>query len=280
MIPIDDMQAAAGKSTDADYRLSHIYWSKIVPDRLELMGVSGIGGCGLTEVLYRHFEELRHLRKIVAFDRQKTVLELGSGNGRWAISIAPLVKQYIAVDFSQQMLDLSRQRAENLHLDNISFCLASAQDFTPEMPVDVVYLSGVSQYLHDAELKALLVRLKPSLQPDVLLVDRSTIHRRQRLLSIQQGYFCIYRTAEELKQVFEEGGFLLHYRCRSYRFLNVPGIMGRLLSCSPSANVVSLTAPISFHLLRGVAWLSERIWGPTGELADYSHDFFIYNRGD
>jgi SAM-dependent methyltransferase len=278
MAPSNNNLNEASSSKENDYRQSYKYWMRQAAVRPELMGVSAIGGCGLAEVLYRHFEELRHLRRIVSFDRQKTVLELGSGNGRWAISLAPLVNHYTAVDFSQQMLDIARRRAENLKLDNITFYRATAQDYTPPIPFDIVYLSGISQYLHDADLKALLARLSQSLRPSAVLIDRSTIHRRRRQLTTNPDYFCIYRTAVELEQIFEEAGFILHYRRPSYRFLNVPGIMGRLLSCRQSSNLIGLTAPLSFHLLRMLAWLSERICGPSGEMVDFSHDFFVCHR--
>ncbi|MRR16567.1 MAG: class I SAM-dependent methyltransferase [Deltaproteobacteria bacterium] len=269
----------AADSKDSDYRQSYEYWMKQTAVRPELLGVSDIGGCGLTEVLYRHFEESRHLRRLVAFDRQKTVLELGSGNGRWAISLAPLVKHYDAVDFSQPMLDIARTRAALLKLDNITFCREAAQDYIPTSSFDIVYLSGVTQYLHDADLRKLLKRLYRSLRPNAVIIDRSTVHRRQRLLTDRQDYFCIYRTSDELEQIFREAGFKLDYRRQSYLFLNVPGVLRRLLSSRQCAGAVRLTAPLSFHFLRILANASRRIWGPTGEVVDFSHDFFIFHRG-
>ena len=278
MTPLDNNQAETASSTDTDYQLSHDYWMRQAAECQELMGVSDIGGCGLTEVLYRHFEEVRHLQSIVSFDRQKTVLELGSGNGRWVISLAPLVKHYTAVDFSQLMLDIARSRAELLKLNNVTFYRATAQDYTPPIPFDIAYLSGVSQYLHDADLQALLARLNQSLRPGAILIDRSTIHHRQRLLSEQTGYFSIYRTADELKRLFEDAGFVNHYQRPSYRVLNVPGRLGRLLRAGNCARAVAITAPQSFHLLRAIALAVERLWGPTGEMVDFSHDFFLFHR--
>jgi len=265
-------------SKENDYRQSYEYWMKQTAERPELLGVSDIGGCGLTEILYRHFEESRHLRRLVSFDRQKTVLELGSGNGRWAIALAPLVKHYEAVDFSQPMLDIARARTALLKLDNITFCRATVQDYIPKTSFDIVYLSGITQYLHDDDLLKLLERLHRSLGPNATLIDRSTVHRRQRILTGQQDYFCIYRTYEELEQLFKDAGFVLDCRQQSYLFLNMPGIMRRLLSCRQCASIVSFTAPFSFHFLRALAKVSRQFWGPTGEVVDFSHDFFIFHR--
>jgi len=271
-------QAETVNSTDTDYQLAQAYWTRQAAERPELMGVAGIGGCGLTEVLYRHFEEVRHLRSIVAFDRQKTVLELGSGNGRWVISLAPLVGHYTAVDFSQQMLDIARGRTERLKLGNITFCKATAQNYTPTKSVDVAYLSGITQYLHDVDLKIFLTRLSQYLRPGAVLIDRSTIHRHQRLLSEQKDYFSIYRMADELKRLFEDAGFVNHYQRPSYHVLNVPGRLGHLLRSGNCARAVAITAPLSFHLLRTLALAAELVWGPTGEMVNFSHDFFLFHR--
>jgi len=265
-------------SVNNDYDKAKNYWTQQLQVQHELMGVSDIGGCGLTEVLYRHFEEERHLRHLISFNRQQTILELGSGNGRWAIALAPLVKQYIAVDFSQQMLDIARSRVEHFKLSNVSFYCFAVQDYKLQLPLDIVYLSGISQYLQDIDMKKLLTRLKQFLRPDAVIIDRSTIHRRQRLMSAVPDYFYIYRTAEELKQLFCEAGFTLCYQQQSYRFLNVPGIVRRLLSARQVTSIIKRTTPLSFHFLRALAWISEHTWGHTGEVLDYSHDFFIFNR--
>jgi SAM-dependent methyltransferase len=274
----DSNQNRTRKCNDCDYALAHAYWAQQDNKFPELMGVAGIGGCGFSEVLYRHYEEVRNFRKIVSLNNKMTVLELGAGAGRWAVSLAPLVKHYIAVDFSQQMLEVAREKAEKNHLRNITFCKAAAQDFIPNCPIDIAYLSGISQYLYDEDFRVLLNHLSPFLRPNAILIDRSTIHLRNRQHSQRTDYFCIYRTADEIENLFNDEGYLLNSQIQSYRFLNVPGIMGRLLSCRQCGNIVRFTSPLSFHLLRLLAWVSGHIWGETGELADFSHDFFIFKR--
>jgi hypothetical protein len=176
------------------------------------------------------------------------------------------------------MLDIARSRAEHFKLNNISFHCSDVQDFTPQIPLDIVYLSGVSQYLQDIDMKTLLMRLKEFLCPDAVMIDRSTIHLRQRLISEQPDYFCIYRTAEELTQLYYNAGFSIRYQRPSYRFLNTPGIIRRFFCIHHVATMIKLTAPLSFHFLRALAWTCAHTWGPTGEVLDFSHDFFIFNR--
>ena len=57
----------------------------------QLVGMYPLGQEGLLEAPYRRYFETRHLKKIVRFHERMNILELGSGNGRWAVSLAPLV---------------------------------------------------------------------------------------------------------------------------------------------------------------------------------------------
>jgi hypothetical protein len=66
----------SSRSANSNYRKAKQYWTQQSSVQHELMGVSDIGGCGKTEVLYRHFEEVRHLRRLIVFNHQKTILEL------------------------------------------------------------------------------------------------------------------------------------------------------------------------------------------------------------
>ncbi len=262
------------------YEVAQHYWTHQRDALPELFGVADIGGSGLTEVLYRHHEELRHLRRIVAFGPRQTVLEIGSGNGRWAISLAPSVSRYVAVDFSRQMLDVARQRAAEAGLENIVFCESAAQSYMPTMNFDVVYFSGVSQYIRDDDLKRLLERLMPFVKPGGVVVDRSTIHRRQRLVSERTDYFSIYRTADELVHLFDAVGWANYYRQPSYLFLNFPGAIQWLLSRRKCARLVGATAPLSFHLLRAMACVGSLLFKPTGVVLDFSHVFSLFRRKD
>ncbi len=261
-----------------DYEKARNYWGHKKGVTPEIYGVAGIGGAGLTEIVYRHHEELRHLLRIVPFEEKDSVLELGCGNGRWVTSIAPLVENYVAVDFSKQMLDISRDRARRLGLTNITFCEAEAQHYSPSMNFDTVYLSGVSQYLHDEDLKKLLQRLLSHMPPDGVVVDRSTIHRRCSSSSTQPDYFSIYRTTKDLISIFESAGLENFYQRQSYAFLSFPRTIQRILNASRTANLVAALAPLSFVVLRFCAHMNRALFEHKGELVDYSHDFFLFRK--
>jgi SAM-dependent methyltransferase len=261
-----------------DYQTARHYWSHQNAAVPELLGVAALGGCGLTEVIYRHHEEVRHFMRLVPLARTTSLLELGCGNGRWVTALGPRVGHYTAVDFSAQMLAEARRRTTAMGLANVHFIEASAQDYVPERTFDVIYLSGVTQYLHDEDLSQLLQRLRPHLSSDGVIVDRSTLHRRARMMATQPGYFSIYRTGDELIQVFATAGWSNHYRARSYRFLNFSRSVQRVLGTWPIHRLVAATAPVSFAGLRLAAGVRDACFGPTGELVDYSHEFFLFRR--
>ena len=253
------------------YQLVQAYWSR--PDAPERLGVIAFGDGGLAEVEYRRYEEVRHLQRIVPLDRAKAVLELGAGNGRWAVALAPLVGAYIGIDFSQTMVDFARCRAAQAGLSNVTFFRAAVQDYVCAQKFDVIYLSSVSQYLNDDDLSAVVRRLHGLLQPDGTVIERTTIRDWGRLITDQDEYFAIYRTPQELVNLFREAGWSNCYRNPSYHVLHFPPFTRRWVGGRKFARLVGAGAPVSFHLLRAWALSLGRKFERSGRPAEYSHEF-------
>jgi len=254
------------------------YWENPPGDNGDWFGVSPIGECGQTEVYYRHYEELRHIKRIVNFSKEKTVLELGSGAGRWVLSLAPLVKSYIAVDSSYRMLEIAKCRVDTMNLTNVIFKQCSLQEFIPMGKFDIIYLSGVSQYLNDEDLDLFLQRLKFSLEPSGILIDRSTVHRRSRANLETDDYFSVYRTSEEIIQIFQKHGLINYYHRQSYKCLSVPERLRRWIATNTFANITRRLAPVSYHLLRSIVFVLPTSFTSKREMHDFSHDFFLFRR--
>jgi ubiquinone/menaquinone biosynthesis C-methylase UbiE len=227
-------------------------------------------------MLSRPYEEVRHLRRIVAFDRRKSVLELGSGNGRWAMALGPLVGTYAGVDFSKVMIEFANRRVAQLGLNNVSFCEASVQDYVPTQTFDVIYLSSVTQYLHDSDLKALLVRLRRFLRPRGIMIDRSTTRPRGRCAIGSTDYFSIYRAPSDIVGLYSEAGWINYYHRPSYGVPILPAAMRRKMSGRKVARLVGMTAPFSFVLLRAWAAANGARFDRTGKVSEFSHDFFLF----
>lgn len=258
------------------YEIARKYWAQNNEDDVETFGVTAIGNCGVTEVLYRHHEEVRHLRRIVEFDKTKRVLELGCGNGRWVVALAPLVARYQGVDFSPAMLQMAQAHVDKAKLTNVSLDEGAAQLYSPDTTFDIIYLGGISQYLEDEELVALLERLRDGLSADGVIIDRSTTHPAGRIVTKEESYFSIYRTRSGLAEVFAKAGFGLYYQNKSYPFLILPERLKHRVASSKVAALVKLTAPISFVLLAVLAKISAVLFKKTQRDLEWSHEFFLF----
>lgn len=60
------------------------------------------------------------------------VLEIGCGTGSTAITHAPFVKHIQALDVSPKMLEIARDKALAANIDNISFTVASVDEFSAD----------------------------------------------------------------------------------------------------------------------------------------------------
>jgi SAM-dependent methyltransferase len=244
-----------------------------------MCGVAPMGGGGLTEVAYRHYFELRHLLRVLPLDPSMDLLELGCGSGRWTVDLARRVRQYTGVDFSKPALAVARGRVAAAGLSNVALHEASVLEFPLAGPYDVVYFSGVTQYLLDDELRLLLRRLAPCLGPDAALLDRSTISTGAREVVDDGRYFAVYRSASELEEAFREVGARMTHRARSYDVLRFSSLFGNVALGRLLAGATRALAPASFHLLRAASRAADVLRPVPFEGGRRSHDFLLFRVG-
>jgi SAM-dependent methyltransferase len=254
------------------------YWNSVASDDADLLGVSPMGGGGVLEVLYRHHFELRTLRRLVRLDAATDVLELGSGNARWVVSLAPLVRSYTAVDFSAPAMEVARRRILAARMANVELVQQNVAEYRPTRPFGVIYFSGVTQYLSDAELEATLSNIRPALQSGGRVIDRSTVSLSEREVNEAGDYFAIYRTADEIEAAFSVLGLRLLHRTRSYRPLRLPLSLRRDRLLHIAATLAKFARPLSFHVLHAMTVLADTIKPVPFEGGLHSHDFFVFGR--
>lgn len=88
------------------------------------------------------------LRRAVGRRGGATVLDVGSGPGRFTVAIAPRVRQVTAVDPSRKMLALLRKRAREEGIANVRTVHGAWQDVAVE-PADVVLCAHVVTLVAD-----------------------------------------------------------------------------------------------------------------------------------
>jgi len=80
------------------------------------------------------------------------VLDVGAGSGRFALALAPLAKQIIAVEPNAAMLDYLRRDAQSLNLTNISYSQNTWQEAPADLQADIVICSHVLYPIRDIVL--------------------------------------------------------------------------------------------------------------------------------
>ena len=235
-----------------------------------------MGGGGLAEIAYRHYHELRHFCRIVPLSRRDSVLELGCGTGRWAVALAPLVARWIGVDLSRRALELARASAAERAIGNVEFVEGTVPGFQATGPFHIAYFSGVTQYLDDASFERALDELRASLEPNAIIVDRSTINEKASENLVCGDHVVNYRSPADLDGQYARIGAHRVYRGRSYRFLRGARWLPRLGLDRAAAKLLDKTSPISYEALERIAAIADRLRPRKLDGLDRSHDFFLY----
>jgi 2-polyprenyl-3-methyl-5-hydroxy-6-metoxy-1,4-benzoquinol methylase len=89
----------------------------------------------------------KRLRAVIT--PQTSVLDVGAGSGRFALALAPLAKQIIAVEPNAAMLDYLRLDAQSLNLTNISYSQNIWQEAPADLQADIVLCSHVLYPIRD-----------------------------------------------------------------------------------------------------------------------------------
>ncbi|MBY6916660.1 class I SAM-dependent methyltransferase [Clostridium botulinum] len=254
--------------------LTKDYWNSIGDTGSGAFGIGSFGDGGDCEVLYRHYLEIKHLNKILKFNKSMKVLELGCGAGRFAYSIAPYVDKYVGIDYSLEGIQIAKEVCENAAIDNVDFIQASIIDFDYSEKFDVIYFGGVIQYLNDEDIKKTLTNLKNFIKEDTIIIDRSSVRNNVRHIADSILYYCIYRTPREIEILFKEADFKLIYRKRSYRFLRCGNFLKK------HYDKVQKFKPVSFIIMNYVSLVFDKFIYSDLRGNYLSHDFFVFKRGD
>lgn len=149
-----------------------------------------------------HARELAVLERLV--EPSSRVLDVGCGTGRLAVAIAPRCREVVGIDVAASLIE--RARDAGRVLTNVTFHHHAAERPFSYGTFDLVMLSGVLNYLDDADAARALTQCVASLAPTARLYMRNncgvgsrryeaggpdlspTIHRtREEYLAMVQG---------------------------------------------------------------------------------------------
>lgn len=110
------------------------------------------------------------LRSIIT--PQTSVLDVGAGSGRFALALAPLTRQVIAVEPNAAMLDYLRQDAVALNLTNVSYSHNTWQEAPADLQADIVICSHVLYPIRD--IVPFLAKLQRAARQSCYIYMRAT----------------------------------------------------------------------------------------------------------
>ena len=167
---------------------------------------------------YRDRTQKRHIFKVLRFNRQWHVLDMGCGAGRWSFAFAGKSKFVTGIDNSPALLKIAETEAQRLSISNIKFVESSIVDFSCPERFDLIFVGGVLLYINDDELFRLKASFKDLLKPNGKLVLLESISTKERVVKtdsyekhLQAPYSAIYRRADEYRVLFRRDGFRLEY---------------------------------------------------------------------
>jgi len=184
----------------------------------------------------RDVHEKQTVLPLLNLASEDAVLDLGCGIGRWADALAGCVTRYHGVDFSESLIEQARARHQDAH---ISFQSLAVEDVAPErLTVDGAFsrvlIAGVLMYLNDTQLDRALEGACACSAPASMIYIREPVATERRLTlkefwseELGASYHAIYRTRDEIMQVFERVLGRAGYRLQVERDLYPPELNNR-----------------------------------------------------
>ena len=145
--------------------------------------------------------------------KEKLILDIGCGIGRWAEAVVGQCKEYYGVDFSSEMIAVAKEniKKENCHFYTMSLVDALSDSKITARKYDIVLMTGVSMYINEEELIKCYHGLKRLAKRDTLFYFEESVGKIERLTlnhiwseDLQDYYGAIYRTREEYKSLIRE----------------------------------------------------------------------------
>lgn len=131
--------------------------------------------------------------------RERTILDVGCGNGRLTFALAEEAGRIIGIDWSEQVIQQAQQHARTLHLDHITFvcCDAERVEYRELGPIDLVVA-------HLCMSNEILERAAAVLAPSRCTAF-ATLHRDQWKESGRRSRFAYGE--EDLEMALSAAGF-------------------------------------------------------------------------
>jgi predicted TPR repeat methyltransferase len=161
----------------------------------------------------RQEEESEILLDNIEF-KDKKIIEIGCGLGRWANFFHDKCDTYFGIDYSKNLIKLAN---ENYNFNNCYFQEMSAFDIDIDKlivkpPFDIIFITGLLIYLNDEDITSMIKEINKIASDNKIIYIRETISKLDSRLTLKDfysddlevNYNAIYRTEDELMSFFEK----------------------------------------------------------------------------
>jgi ubiquinone/menaquinone biosynthesis C-methylase UbiE len=154
------------------------------------------------------------------FQPDMEVLEIGCGTGSTAIAHAPYVKHIRAIDFSSNMIEIARSKADAQNIKNVTFEQSTIDQFSvPDQTYDAVLGLSILHLLENKE--EAIAKVYKMLKPDGIFVTSTvclgdTMAWFKLIAPIGKflGFFPLVKvfTVKDLEKSLTDAGFKIDYQ--------------------------------------------------------------------
>ncbi len=195
---------ARGTPPQLDYSKVRAYWKHVQPSMLGPYMMDGFGfppGAGSFRFrgeLHAVTDAIKNLHSSIS------VLDFGSGAGVWTEYFAQRFSKVVSVEASTALYGMLQSRCSRY--SNVATFNEDVLSFTPKGKFGLVFLGGLLMYLDDRDVRTVLRKLVPYLEPGALVLCReSTI--RHGVKALQGDYQVVYRSVETYRSILVDAGF-------------------------------------------------------------------------
>ncbi|MCW8965314.1 MAG: class I SAM-dependent methyltransferase [Candidatus Pacearchaeota archaeon] len=161
-------------------------------------------------------QRLIRILDYIKVERTSTVVDFACGNAMLMELIAPKVKSYTGVDFSDSFIKASNIKKESLSINNAEFFCSDINEFCQHHPnfFDVGFAMDFSEHVYDAEWLQILKNIRTSLKKNGKLylhtpnAEFFLEKMKSKNLVVKQlhGHIAV-RTPEHNATLLREAGF-------------------------------------------------------------------------
>ncbi len=194
------------------------------------------------EINQRWFDEVAALKNVVnKVGTVESVLELACGTGIWTQELLKIGKQITALDASQEMIEINRQKLNNA--SNVEYRQLDLFPWQPDKQYDLVFFSFWLSHVPPAEVDEFLSKVYNSVLPDgkVTIIDsyfeitssakdhplqdKNEIYQQRKLNNGREfQIFKIYYQPDVLLNKLTQAGFQAEVGLTDTYFIYVQGV--------------------------------------------------------